>query len=140
MQITDRNIFVVPLEDSTIQVVVVPQSSIRSDLQSLSLSDQVKRLLTDIKDDSIKKIRSLSLPSFRVETKGDKINELTNLNLGTEQHVADANSASIVQLGSGIQTRGGLKPQPEKAGEDFVITEPFIFAINDQELELLQAD
>lgn len=67
MKLGDKNLFVVPLEDSRIQIIIIPQSSLPATLNSLSLDLQVKSLMKDINEDQIVKVKSLSIPSFNID-------------------------------------------------------------------------
>ena len=72
MHLTDRNVWIIPLEDKRIQIIIVPQSSLRGQ-QGKSKSEQIKAIMTDIDEDKIKKHASLYLPSFKLNMESTEV-------------------------------------------------------------------
>jgi len=67
MQVKDKNIFIIPLEDARMQIIIVPLSSISHMDSKLRHTEKVKALMKDIDASQIKKLESLTLPSFKIE-------------------------------------------------------------------------
>ena len=74
MHISDKNIWIAPLLDPRVQLIVIPNSSVPADLQRKSLSEQVKTLMMDIDESKIIKHNHLVIPSFKIEVKNEELN------------------------------------------------------------------
>jgi len=77
MHLTDKNIWIVPLEDKRIQAIIVPLSAVGSNLKNLSMCEQVKALTKEIDESKIKKHAELLIPSFKLKMDSREI--ATNL-------------------------------------------------------------
>jgi len=66
MHLTDKNIWIVPLEGGRIQIILVPITSVAANLKNSSMCEQVKSLMKDIDESKIKKHSELFVPSFKV--------------------------------------------------------------------------
>lgn len=139
--VTNKDVYVVPLEDARIQIIVIPERAYK-ELHSMTLSDKVRTLMKDINPEQIKKLQSLTIPSFKLSIENQPVSsDLTSLKIQEDDglKISGGNQTADIELISGLPARGA--PRQSLAGPDeAIINEPFIFALYDQELELNQID
>ena len=66
MHLTDKNIWIVPLLDKRVQIILIPHSSVKDELKTQSMCEQVKGMMKDIDESKINKLEKLHIPSFKV--------------------------------------------------------------------------
>lgn len=91
MQVVNKNVYIIPLEDSRLQIVIVPLSA-ASGLESQGLCDKVRTVMKDIDPAQIKKLKSLTIPSFKIELKNQAIaGDLAGIKIGEDEMFAGGN-------------------------------------------------
>lgn len=109
MQVTNKNLFIIPLDDARLQIVIVPLKSV-ANKEETGLCDKVRTVMKDIDPLQIKKLRSLTVPSFKIELKNQKIaGELGGLKLGDDEVIAGGTQSVSIELISGLPCKGALR-------------------------------
>jgi len=92
--------------------------------------------MTDIDEAKIKKHPSLYLPSFKINM-GSTEASGTEAWMSTEGlGMGGGTTACSIDVRAGMPPEAALKVEFVQAGWSCVINEPFIFALNDQQLEM----
>jgi len=112
MHVTDKNIWIVPLEDKRIQAIIVPFSSVAANLKNLSICDQVKAITKDIDETKIKKHAELLVPSFKVAMESREVDTTrSNIKVSNELSIKGGCETCSIELISGLPSEGALPNQ-----------------------------
>ena len=128
MYLSDRNVWIVPMEDARIQLIITLQDSIKT---GESMCDGIMRLMSDIDESKLQQLPNLCIPSFSLEVRNETVGvpatTFDDIKVGST-----ATHSSSINLIPGKPSSGALLSDTNISN---VVDSPFIFAIHDQELE-----
>lgn len=82
MEVKDKNVFIIPLEDARMQIIIIPLSALPSHDLSTSLCDKVRGMMKDIDETQIKKLKTLTIPSFKIGFENKPVDQnITSTNI-----------------------------------------------------------
>ena len=104
-----------------------------------TMTEVIKNEMKNIDESQVQKFDEITIPSFKVEITNKEVNHNLQLSQGVGGvQMKGGIQTSMIELISGVPSQMSL--QGRAGAKALHINEPFIFALNDQELEESQIE